>query len=102
MSTAAQMRRATGKMCAQFFCRSTSFQIAITIGESNYAIGISDVQELRLVTGRIKGDSKRLVQALLDECFDDVWFSAAFCIAERFDPIGTAFHDEEVTVGRSQ
>ena len=48
------MRRATGKMCAQFFCRSTSFQIAITIGESNYAIGISDVQKLWIVTWWIK------------------------------------------------
>ena len=86
-------------MSGQWLRWSTRFEIAITIGKSSYPIGISDVQIVRIIPRRIKCDPKRLVQAVFDECFDDVRFSAAFGIAQRLDSVCPAFYDEDVAIG---
>src|SRR6266498_2905308 len=70
-------------MSGQLLRWSARFEIAITIGKPNHTVGISYVQELRLITGRIKGDSKRLVQTVFSKCFDEVRFPTAFGIAQR-------------------
>src|SRR6266498_3312161 len=89
-------------MSGQLLRWSARFEIAITIGKPNHTVGISYVQELRLITGRIKGDSKRLVQTVFSKCFDEVRFPTAFGIAQRLDPVRSTFHDEDVAIGRRE
>jgi hypothetical protein len=60
MSAAAQ--QSTGReMCRELLGWSTRFEISIKVGKSNDAIGIRDVQKLRIVAGWIKGDPEWLV-----------------------------------------
>ena len=61
MSSAAQMRGATRKMCTQNFGRATCLEIAITVRKTNYAIRIRDVQKLGIITGRIERDAEWFV-----------------------------------------
>jgi hypothetical protein len=58
----AATQQPTGReMCRKFLGWSARFEIAITIGKSNDAIGIRNVQKLRVVAGWIKSDPERLV-----------------------------------------
>src|SRR5438552_588738 len=102
VAAAAQPRRATGKMRAQIFRRSASFEIASAIWKPNHAVGISYVQELRLITGRIKGDSKWPVQVVFCKDFIGVRPAALLCIAQYPNLIGATFHDKDVAIWRSE
>jgi hypothetical protein len=81
---------------------SARFEIAIAIRKSNHAVGIGDVQEFRLVTWRIKSDSKRLVQIPFGEDFIGVGPAALLCIAQYPNLIGATFHDKDVAIGRGE
>ena len=52
---------AGGEMRAQFLGRSARFQVAVAIAKANDAIGVGDVEILRLRAGRIKGDAERFL-----------------------------------------
>src|SRR5437660_12915173 len=67
----------------------------------NQAVGISYVEELRLITGWIKGDSKWPVQAVFGKDFIGVRPAALLCIAQYPNLIGVTFHDKDVAIWRS-
>src|SRR6266540_1477198 len=102
MSAAAQVRRATGKMCAQVFRRAARFQIAIAKGKPDYAIGIRNVQKLGIVTRRIKRDPEWFLQTLFCENFGHVRLSVAFGVTQHLDSLGATLHDEDVAIGRGE
>jgi hypothetical protein len=78
------------------------FEIAIAIRKPNHAVGISYVQELRLITGRIKGDSKWPVQVVFGEDFIGVWSASLLCIAQYTNLISATFYDKDVSIWRSE
>ena len=102
MTTAAQVRRAAGETRGQFFCRPARFEIAVAIGKPDYAVGVRDVQELGIITWRIKRDPKWFVQTTFCKDFSRVWLAAAFGIAQHLDLIGSTLHDKDVAVRRGQ
>src|SRR6478752_10644218 len=85
-------------MRREFLSRSARFEIAITIGKSNYAIGIRDVQKLRVVAGWVKSDSERLVQIAFYKSFSHIWFAIAVGVAQHLDLIGATLHNEGVAI----
>ena len=89
-------------MSGQLLRWPARFDIAIAIRKPNHAVGISYVQELRLITGWIKGDSKRPVQVLFGEDFIGVGHAALLCIAQYSNLIRATFHDKDVAIWRSE
>src|SRR6266480_5039428 len=89
-------------MCPQPFGWPARFEISIAIGKPNHTVGISYVQELRLITGRIKGDSKWPVQVVFCKDFIGVRPAALLCIAQYPNLIGATFHDKDVAIWRSE
>src|SRR4029077_10610273 len=85
-------------MCSKFLGRSARFEIAITIGKPNDAIGIRDVQKLRVVAQWIKRDPERVVQVAFCKNFCDVRLAIAVCIAQHFDLVGATLYNEDVAV----
>ena len=75
MSTTAQARRASGKFDAQFFGRTTRFEVAIPIRKANDAISIRHIQKLGIIAGRIKRDSEWFVQIAFRKYFSNVRFA---------------------------
>src|SRR5437660_3052416 len=61
MSATAKKGCATRKLRTQFFGRAARFEVAVPVGKTNDAVSVRDVQELRIVTGRIKRDSEWLI-----------------------------------------
>src|SRR5207237_7735004 len=102
VAAASKPRRATGKMRAQIFRWSASFEIASAIRKPNHAVGISYVEELRLITGWIKGDSKWPVQAVFGKDFIGVRPAALLCISQYPNLFRATYHDKEVSVRRSE
>src|ERR1043166_6876224 len=90
MAAAAQKSRATRNARLELLGRPARLHIAIAIGKANHAVSICDVQELRVITRRIKRKSERLVQATIGECL------ARFSVAapNDLDLVGAAFGDE--------
>src|SRR5436190_1257498 len=86
------------EMCRELLGRSARFEIAITIRKSNYAIGIGDVQKLRVVAGWIKSDSERFVQIAFCKSFSHIRFAIAVGIAQHLDLIGATLYDEDVVI----
>src|SRR5262245_41723042 len=89
-------------MCRELLCRSTRFENPVTIGKSNDAIRICDVQKLRVIAGRIKGDPERFVQITFCKCFSQIRFAITVGIAQHLDLIGATFYDEDVAIRRSE
>ena len=85
-------------MCREFLSRSARFEIAITIGKSNDAISIRDVQKLRVVARWIKSDSERFVQIAFCKSFSDIRFAIAVGVAQHLDLIGATLHNKDVAV----
>src|SRR6266567_304816 len=102
MSTTAQMRRATGKFGAQLFGWAARFEVAIPIGKSNDAVRIRDVQELGIVTMRVKCNHEWFVQIAFRKYLSDTRLTAAVCIAQYFDLVAAAFANEDVSIGRGE
>ena len=102
MSAAAQTRRATGKVCGQFFSRAARFEVAVPIGETNDAVCIRDVQKLGIVTRRVKCNPEWFVQIAFRKYLSETRLTAAFCIAQYFDLVATAFANEDVSIGRGE
>jgi hypothetical protein len=97
VATAAQ--QSTGReMCRQFLGWSTRLEIAITIRKSNHTIGIRDVQKLRVLAQRIKGDPERFVQIAFCKCFSDIRFVIAVSIAQHLYLIGATLYNEDVAI----
>jgi hypothetical protein len=89
-------------MSGQLMRWPARFEIAIAIGKPDHAVGISYVQELRFITGRIKGDPKGLVQVVFGEDFIGVGPAALLCIAQYPNLIGATFYDKDVAVWRGE
>jgi hypothetical protein len=89
-------------MCRKFLGRSARFEIAVTIRKSNDAIGIRDVQKLRVVTGWIKSDPERFVQTAFCKSFVHIRFAIAVGIAQHFDLIGATLYDKDVAIWRAK
>jgi hypothetical protein len=89
-------------MSGQLLRWPARFEIAIAIRKPNHAVGISYVQELRLITGRIKGDSKWPVQVVFGEDFIGVRPATLICIAQYTNLIGVTFYDKDVAIWRSE
>src|SRR5438552_10919453 len=102
MSTTAQARRASGKFDAQFFGRTTRFEVAIPIRKANDAISIRHIQKLGIIAGRIKRDSEWFVQIAFRKYFSNVRFAGVLLIVQHFDLIGAALGNEDVSVRRSE
>jgi hypothetical protein len=85
-------------MCREFLGRSARFEIAITIGKSNHAVSICDVQELRVVAWWIKGNAERLIQIAFCKSFSHIRFAIAVCIAHHLDLIGATLYNENVAI----
>src|SRR6266446_9873882 len=102
MSAAAQTRRATGKMRAQFFNRAARFELAVPIGETNDAVRIRNVQKLGIVTRRVKCNPEWFVQIAFRKYLSEIRLTAAFCIAQYFDLVATAFGNENISIGRGE
>ena len=102
MSAAPEQCCPAGKFRTCLLSRPTRFEVAIPIGKTNYAIRIRHEQKLGIVTRRIKCNAERLVQIAFGKYFDDIWFTAAFCVAQHFDLIGTTLSDEDVSIWSSK
>src|SRR3954452_23036909 len=89
-------------MRGQLLRWAAHFEIAIAIRKPNHAVGISYVQELRRIAGRIKGDSERLVQVVFGEDFIGFGLAALLCIAQYPNLIRATFHDKDVAIWRSE
>ncbi len=85
-------------MCRELLGRSARFEIAITIGKSNYAISIRDIQKLRVVAGWIKSDPERFVQIAFCKSFSHIRFAIAVGVAQHLDLIGAALYNEDVAI----
>src|SRR4029077_7051647 len=85
-------------MRREFLSRSARFEIAITIGKSNDAISIRDVQKLRVVARWIKSDSERFVQIAFCKSFSHIRFAIAVGVAQHLDLIGATLHNKDVAV----
>src|SRR6266513_1389750 len=102
MSATAKKGCATRKLRTQFFGRAARFEVALPVGKTNDAVSVRDVQELRIVTGRIKRDPEWFVQIALRKYFGDVRFADVLCAAQHFDSIGAALSDEDVSIRRGE
>lgn len=89
-------------MSGQLLRWPARFDIAIAIRKPNHAVRISYVQELRLIIGRIKGDSKWPVQVVFGEDFIGVGPATLLCIAQYTNLIGVTFHDKDVAIWRGE
>jgi hypothetical protein len=81
---------------------SACFEIPITIRKPDYSVCICYVQELWLVTWRIKSDSERLIQIVFGERFGSGWFSAAVGMAQNLNLIFPALYDKNIAVRRGE
>ena len=100
MSAAAQVRRATRKVRGQSLSWSACFEIAITIGKSNHAVGIRDVQKLWIVPGRIEGDPEWFVQIAFGKNFGHVRLTVAVTVTQHLDLVDATLHDKYVAIRR--
>src|SRR6516225_905901 len=89
-------------MCRELLGRSARFEIAVAIRKTNHAIGIGDVQKLRIVTRWIKSDPERLVQISFRKSFGDIRFAIAVCIAQHLYLIRATFYHEDVSIRRAE
>src|SRR6266480_1127232 len=89
-------------MSGQLLRWSARFEIIIAIGKPNYAIGIGDVQELRIIPRRIKRDPEWFVQVVFGEDFIGIGPAALLCIAQYPNLIGATFYDKDVAVSRGE
>jgi hypothetical protein len=97
MSATAQ--QPTGReMCGEFLRWSARFEIATTIGKANNAIGIRDVQKLRVVAGWIKSDPDRFVQPAFCKNFVHIRLAIAVRVAQHLDLIGATLYNEDVAI----
>src|ERR1043166_1935696 len=85
-------------MCRELLGGSARLEIAITVGESNHAIGIRDVQESWLVAGWINRDSERFVQIAFCKSLSYIRFAIVIGIAQHLDLIGAALYNEDVAI----
>ena len=86
---------------AKLLGRSARFEIAVAIRKSDHAIGVGDIEILRLRAGRIKGKPERFVELIFGENFNLLGFPVAILVAHDLDLIGAALADENVSVRRS-
>src|ERR1700722_410950 len=57
---------ATVRQVGDVLRRSARFEIAIVIRKADYFIGVADINPLRVIARRIKGNSIRMIQALCE------------------------------------
>src|SRR5437868_11378704 len=70
-------------------------QIAVLIRKTDDPICIGDVEKLRVISQRIKGDAERIIQARVGKQFSP---QPAIFSAKDFDLIGMALSDKDVAV----
>ena len=78
--SAAMEQSARGKLCAQLLGRPARFRVAVPIRKTHDAVGVGDVEKLRLRSDWIERETEWLVQAAFGESLRQVGFAVAICV----------------------
>src|SRR5262245_59086711 len=89
-------------MCCEFLGWSTRFEIAVTIWKPNDAIGVRNVQKLRVVPGWIKSNTEWLVQTSFCKSFSHIRLAITVCIAQHLYLVRATLDNEDVAIRRRE
>ena len=92
-------RRSTGRSRDQRLGGPARLQIAVAVGKAQHRIGVADIDELRIGSGRIEGDAERRVETR-GEDRHYARLGAVAAGAQHADAARLALGDENVAVGR--
>ena len=75
------------------------FEVAVLVRDTHNAVGVSDVNPLRVGTGGIEGHAEGEVEFLREDG-GLFWLAVGTDAAKELDLAGLAFREEEIAVGR--